>query len=185
MRGNTSTDFSLTIITHSITSSMSPHYRNSQTPPTTNGETVPPPRRALPYVKGVSELIARHHRTFNFAHNPTKSLQGILVKVKDPLPTLKQRNVVHHTPCSDCPNAYVGQTGRQLSAGVKEHKGAVKRPDEISLRALHYLSTGHAFDCTTGFAIIGGDEGRSRAQSVNILTSARRNTTTPPLSPMF
>ncbi len=122
------------MITHSITSSVSPHYRNSQTPPLSNGEIVPPQRRVLPYVKSVSELIARHHRTFHFAHNPTKSLRGILVNVGDTLPTLKQRDAVYHIPSSDCPNAYVGQTGRQLLARAKEHKGAVRRQDENSLQ---------------------------------------------------
>ncbi len=52
------------------------------------------------------------------------------------------------------PNAYVGQTGRQRLARAKEHNGAVRRQDEISLRALHDLASGHAFDCATGYAII-------------------------------
>ncbi len=163
---------------------MSPHYRNSQTPPLSNGEIVPPQRRVLPYVEIVSELIARHRRTFNFAHNPKKSLRGIPVNLKDPLPTLKQRKVVNHIPTSDYPDAYVGHTGRQLSTRVKKNIGAVRRQDESSLRALHYLASGHAFDCATGYAIIGDDKGKSRTQSVNILTSARRNTTTPP-PPVF
>ncbi len=44
------------------------------------------------------------------------------------------------------PNAYVGQTGRQLSTRVKEQKVAVRRQDEKSLLALHCLTAGHAFD---------------------------------------
>ncbi len=54
---------------------------------------------------------------------PTKTLRGTLVNVKDPLPTLKQRNVVHDIQCSDCPNDYMGQAGQKLSTRVKEHKG--------------------------------------------------------------
>ncbi len=42
-----------------------------------------------------------------------------------------------HIPCSGWPNAYVDQTGRQLSARVKAHKGAVRRQDENYLLALH------------------------------------------------
>ncbi len=63
--------------------------------------------------------------------------RGTLVNVKDPLPTPEQRNVVYHVPCADCPNAYVGQTGRQLSTRVKEPNGAVRRQDKNSLLALH------------------------------------------------
>ncbi len=104
---------------------------------------VPPPIwRALPCVKNVSELIARHVRPFNFfiAHKPTKSLRGTLVNVKNPLQTPKQWNVVCHIPCSDCP------TGRQLSTRVKEHNGIVRRQDEHCPLALHCLTTDHAFD---------------------------------------
>ncbi len=74
--------------------------------------------------------------------------------MKDPLPTLKQRNVVYHIPCSDCPNVYVGQTGRQLYTRVKEHKDAVRRQDENSLLVLHCLTTCHAFDWG-GASVIG------------------------------
>ncbi len=42
------------------------------------------------------ELIASHLRPYNFnlAHKPTQSLRSTLVRVKDRLPTQKQRNVV-------------------------------------------------------------------------------------------
>ncbi len=40
----------------------------------------------------------------------------------------------------------VGQTGRQFGTRMKEHNGAVRRQDEISLLVLHCLTTGHAFD---------------------------------------
>ncbi len=81
----------------------------------------PPTWRALPYVKNVSELIARHLRPFNFfiAHKPTTSLRGTIKNVKGTLPTAEQLNVVYYIPCSDCSNAYVGETGRQLSTRVK------------------------------------------------------------------
>ncbi len=81
------------------------------------------------------------------------SLRGTLLYVKDPLPTPKQRNVVYHIPCSGCRNAYVGQTCRQLSTRVKEHKGAVRGQDENSLIALHYRTTGHAFYWDRAFVI--------------------------------
>ncbi len=41
-----------------------------------------------------------------------------------------------------CPNAYVGQTGRQPCTGVKEHKGTVRRQDKNFRLALHCLMTG-------------------------------------------
>ncbi len=112
-----------------------------------------PPNMASTTIR--HKLIARHLRPFNLfkAHKPTKSLRRTAVNVKDPLPTPQQRNVVYHIPCSDYPNAYVGQTGRQLFTRVKKHKGAVRRHDANSLLALHFLTTGHAFDWDRASAI--------------------------------
>ncbi len=57
--------------------------------------------------------------------------------MKDPLPTLKQRNAVYHILCFDCSN--VGRTGRQLSARVREHKGAARWQDESFRPAIHSI----------------------------------------------
>ncbi len=105
-------------------------HRNSQPPPTTNGETVLPTWPEFSYAK---KLIARRFQPFNFAipHKPIRLLRGRLVNVKDRLPTLNQRNAVYQIPFSYCPNANAGQTGRQLSASVKEHKGAARRQAEL------------------------------------------------------
>ncbi len=84
--------------------------------------------------------------SLQFRHSPQTDqiITGNASKCEGP--TLKQQDMMYHIPCSDCPNAYVDPTGRQLSTRVKEHKGAVRRQDENSLLALHYLMTSHAFD---------------------------------------
>ncbi len=84
----------------------------------------------------------------------TKPLRGTLAKVKDPLPTLKQRNVVYQIQCSDLSDAYIGRTGRTLFTRLKEHIGTIRQQDENSLLALHCLTTGHAFDWD-GASVIG------------------------------
>ncbi len=120
----------------------------------------------------VSELIARYLRPFSFfiAHKPTKSL----VNEMGPLPTPEQRNVEYHIPCSACPNAYVSQTGRQLSTRVKEHKGAVRRQDEDYLLALHCLTTGHAFDWDRATVIGKGTTKHTRYFIESWNTTSRR-----------
>ncbi len=72
---------------------------------------------------------------FAIAQKPTKSLRGMPVSLKDPLPTLEWWNVVCNIPCSDCPNAHADQDGRQLSRYVKEQKGTVKPQDGNSILA--------------------------------------------------
>ncbi len=110
----------------------------------------------------MSELVARHLRPYNLniAHKPTESLRKTLVHVKDPLPMQRRWNVVYSIPCSGCPSAYVGQTGRQFTTRMKEHQSAVRRQDKNSLLALHYLTTGHAFDWTRA-SVVGKELGSS------------------------
>ncbi len=94
----------------------------------------------LPYLQWVSELIARHLRTYNLtiAHKPTESLRKALMHVNETRCIL----------CSECPGAFVGQTGRQFAKRMKEHRIAVRGQDGNSLLALHCLTTRHAFDWT-------------------------------------
>ncbi len=108
--------------------------------------------------------MARHLRPYNLhiAHKPTECLRKKLVHVKEPLPTQRRRNVVYNIPCSECPSAYVGQTGRQFATRMKEHQSAVRRQDENSLLALHCLTTGHAFAWTRASVVGNGATKRTR-----------------------
>ncbi len=85
-----------------------------------------------------------------------------MVHVKDPLSTQRRPNVVYNTPCSECPNAYVGQTGREFATRMKENQNAVRRQDENSLPTLHCLTTGHALDCTRASVVGNGTTKRTR-----------------------
>ncbi len=138
--------------------------RPQPTAENTSAEHPQPTWRPLPYAQGVSELVARQLRPFNLniAHKPTESLRKILVHVKDSLPTQRWRDVVYRIPCSECPSAYVGQTGRQFATCMKEHQSAVRRQDENSPLALHSLTTGHAFDWTRASVVGNGTTKRTR-----------------------
>ncbi len=64
--------------------------------------------------------------TYQYVHeSPFFGSNGSNVKEKknekDYFSTLKHLNAAYRIPCSDCPNAYVGQTGGQFSTRVKEH----------------------------------------------------------------
>ena len=82
----------------------------------------------LPYVAGVSERIRKVCRDFNIRmvlmSGPT--LRSLLTKVKDPLPTTKQSNVVYEVP-STCGKVYIGETKRRLETRLKENKDACTR----------------------------------------------------------
>ena len=78
----------------------------------------------MPYVKGVFEdmrrILARANIRTTF--QPCYTLKQHLVKPKDPVSPEKKSNVLYSVPCKSCSAVYVGQTSRQLSTRLKEHK---------------------------------------------------------------
>ena len=49
-------------------------------------------------------------------------------------------------PCNDCSQCYIGETGRDLSVRLGEHRGYVRRFDEKSAIFNHVDSQGHSID---------------------------------------
>ncbi len=111
----------------------------------------------LPYVQGVSELIARHLWTYHLliTHKPTEFLRKALVHVRDPLHTQRQRTVVYSNPRSEGSSAYVDQIGRQFATHMEEHA-----TDGLWLRAPAFPI------CSQGFI--------ARVYNTRLLTSARQ-----------
>ena len=67
----------------------------------------------------------------------------------DPVPQQERPYVVYHIPCTNCPQAYIGQTGRTLTQHLKEHRRAVTNGDlATSALAEHAHSTGHPINWT-------------------------------------
>ena len=65
---------------------------------------------------------------------------------KQPLPTMDIKGVVYQIPCSSCPAAYTGETGRTLKVRMAEHKRAVRMGDVNNGLAVHSLKTGHPIE---------------------------------------
>ena len=51
--------------------------------------------------------------------------------------------VVYSINCSDCPKAYIGETGRPIKVRLKEHIKSPKEGDLKSALSQHQLETGH------------------------------------------
>ncbi len=75
---------------------------------------------------------------------------------------------MYHIPRSGFPNAYAGQTSRELYTRVNEHEGTVRRQDENPLRVRHCLTTGHAFDWDRPSVIGSGTIGYCSINTINI-----------------
>ena len=102
----------------------------------------------IPYVRGTSETIARILRPYNIrvAHKPIFTLRRLLTDVKGKDKPEDRPGAVYKIHCSDCQATYIGETGRNLTTRLTEHKRATKKGDLNNNIAEHHLKTNHAID---------------------------------------
>ena len=104
---------------------------------------------SIPYVKGVAEPISRILRSTSVqvAMKPQQTLRQLLVRPKDKLKPEEKSGVVYKIDCEDCSASYIGQTGRQLSVRIKEHRRATEKGNTLdSGIAEHVAHTGHGIN---------------------------------------
>ena len=85
----------------------------------------------IPYIRGTSETIASILRPYNIrvAHKPIFTLRPLLTKVKGKDKPEERPGAVYKIHCSDCQATYIGETGRNLTTRLTEHKRATKKGD--------------------------------------------------------
>ena len=100
---------------------------------------------SIPYVPGVSERIQRVFRKYdvNIAHKPTRKLRNELCHLKDKRPTHDKPGVVYKLNCLDCDAKYIGETGRQVSDRMTEHKRDIRVKRTTSKVFQHIKNTRH------------------------------------------
>ena len=83
------------------------------------------------YNKGTPETIARILQPFNtsVAHKPIPTLRGLLTNVKDQDKLEDRQGAVYMIKCCNCQASYIGETGRNLSMRLIEHKCAKRNGD--------------------------------------------------------
>ena len=102
----------------------------------------------IPYIRGTSKTIARILRPYNIrvAHKPIFTLQRLLTNVKGKDESEDRPGAVYKMNCCDCQATYIGETGRNLTMRLTEHKWATKKGDLNNNTAEHHLKTSHAID---------------------------------------
>jgi hypothetical protein len=97
----------------------------------------------LPYIKGLSERLARTFRQHGARvfHRPTNSLRSQLTRVKDKTEKTKVCGSVYYIQCADCNEDYIGESERPFLKRFKEHQA---RSD--SAFHCHLASTDHGLD---------------------------------------
>ena len=74
------------------------------------------------------------------------TLKQQLVHVKDRIGNLDETCAVYKINCESCPNAYIGETGRNVSMRMNEHKKDIEKKKDTSQIYQHIGATGHTFD---------------------------------------
>ena len=102
----------------------------------------------IPYIRGTSETIARILQPYNIrvAHKPITTLRRLLTNVKDKDTPEDRQGAVYKIKCCDCQASYIGDTGRNLSTRLTEHKRATRKGDVNNHIAEHHLKTKHQID---------------------------------------
>ena len=104
----------------------------------------------VPYIKGPSEKFKRLCKTkgIQVHFKGTNTLRTQLVNLKDKDPKTNKSGIIYHYKCPhiNCPEAYIGESGRALGERVKEHLKAPSRifhhSSSIGLRQLQYYTQG-------------------------------------------
>ncbi|BHF65378.1 hypothetical protein SprV_0200838800 [Sparganum proliferum] len=141
--------------------------------------------RSIPYIKGVSEAVARSLAPLGIgvAHMPDSTIRRQVMRPKDPIPKQELSAVVYRLQCSCGRCNYVGETGRRLQTRMHEHKLAVRRLDPKSEVATHAAQMGHIFNFDAVEIVgRGGDHTTRQVQEVWMSTdrSVNRHINLPP-----
>ena len=93
------------------------------------------------------KTIARILQPYNIrvAHKPISTLR-LLTNVKDKSKPEGRQGEVYKIKCCDCQASYIGETGRNLSTRLTEHKQATRNGNVNNHIAEHHLKTKHQID---------------------------------------
>lgn len=84
---------------------------------------------STPYIKGASERIQRILKPFDLylSNSASNTIKSQLIHLKDKVATHDKCGVVYKIDCMDCPNKYIGETGRNLKTRLKEHQKDIRQ----------------------------------------------------------
>ena len=130
-------------------------HSNTDSNTQTNVNSGPVTTAIIPYIRGTSETIARILQPYNMhvAHKPITSLWRLLTNVKDKDKPEDRQGAVYKIKCCDCQASYIGETGRNLSTQLTEHKRATRNGDVNNHIAEHHLQKKHQIDWVSATCI--------------------------------
>lgn len=103
----------------------------------------------IPHIPGISNIVNStiDKNNFMIGYRCLNKLDNIIKVQKDKNKRDYNNNVVYKINCKDCSVSYVGQTKRQLSTRIKEHKCNIKLDvSKHNVITEHILQNNHSFD---------------------------------------
>ena len=97
----------------------------------------------LPYIRELEPLRSQLRPSrLQLVFRPSNTTKSNLFRTRprDTSPTVG----VYNIPCNECPNQYIGMTGRSLEQRLKEHKRDVRTGVETNALFCHMRDAGHA-----------------------------------------
>ena len=133
-RPTTTTATTTTTTTTSTTTTAAAATTTTTTTTTTteaNDNATPTTTATIPYIKGISENISRILQPFiiRVTHKPITTLRRLLTTVKDKDEPRNRQGAVYKINCSDCHASHIGESGRNLTTRLTEHKRATSKGD--------------------------------------------------------
>ena len=99
------------------------------------------------------EYYTRIIFNIHVAHKPVTTLRRLLPNVKDKDKPKDRQGAVYKIKCCDCQAFYIGETGRNLSTRLAEHKRATRNGDVNNQIAEHHSKTKHQIDLDSATCI--------------------------------
>ena len=122
-------------------------YSSNSAPSTNTDQDTDTTWVSMPYVRGVSERIAKSLSKANIkiAHKAGPSLRQTLSHLKDRPSFAKRKGVIYKIPCN-CGKCYVGETYRHVGKRLSEHQSDVRNSSQRSALTTHNESCSQQID---------------------------------------
>ena len=104
---------------------------------------------SAPYVKGATERINRVLKSYKYqmGGKPSDNLKSeIKANLKDAIAPTENSNLVYKVTCKDCSSTYFGETTKNLSTWITQHKYCFRTGDNRSQIFRHMIENNHVFD---------------------------------------
>ena len=128
-------------------------HSNTDSNTRTNVNSGPITTATIPCIRGTSDARILQPYSIRVAHKPITTLRRLLTNVKDKDKPEDIQGAVYKIKYCEFQASYIGETGRNLTTRLTEHKLATRSGDVNNHIAEHHLQTKHHIDWDSATSI--------------------------------